>query len=693
VGITTRLPLLFLSSFLTAFLAGCASTTPGSHGQPGKQQSLKEWQQLTEHSAVPPRVFVDHNQIRFYFWPKTNEVVQFKAVLTKQRWPYDEYEVNSGPLVLEAKPSPIPRPGRPWREARLIRGEEWRLLMTNLIGVLTPPKPGHGAYYRGILGGRFLYRDNDGTPRFAPVNEPPKDITIDHRYSIEETLQILARNAEKRLAHTHPNDSVFVLMAPNIRHFPQPLLIDRARRRCIWLSPVDFYHSSEPGHAMTYSSRSINALVLQGHGVALIKNPVSSAGRLVNLLTQTLVSFLRLPVPGPARNTAPLSHDPGMDLVQWESWLDRHTSTHQQDGSLKLLIDGERFFPRLQKAILQASNHIHFEQYIFDNDDVAVEIADQLKQKSHTIPTDIILDCLGSISASQVPPSTPPLTNFIPPVSITAYLKQDSRIRVRPFLNPFASYDHAKVYLIDGRFAWLGGMNIGREYRYEWHDLMVELQGPVVDSLENQFRRHWAHEGPYGDLGYLAAWFHPKQKPAVPCNNQPWSRVRLLPTRTLWKPFSTAVLGAIDHARSYIYVENPYLFDKRILRALARARGRGVDVRAIVPRANDSKAGRRAELVISNYLLDHGVQVYVYPGMTHVKALLVDGWACLGSGNLNQFGLAICQEQNVATSDPAFAAQVKHELFDADFEHAYEVTHQVSVGWLDSAADIVVEGL
>ena len=32
--------------------------------------------------------------------------------------------------------------------------------------------------------------------------------------------------------------------------------------------------------------------------------------------------------------------------------------------------------------------------------------------------------------------------------------------------------------VIDNRVAFLGGMNIGREYRYDWHDLMVEVKGP-----------------------------------------------------------------------------------------------------------------------------------------------------------------------------------------------------------------------
>ncbi|MGH7970670.1 MAG: hypothetical protein ACREIC_18240, partial [Limisphaerales bacterium] len=351
--------------------------------------------------------------------------------------------------------------------------------------------PGQGAYYRGLLGGRFLYRNSDGTPRFGAMNEPHPGISIVHRYSIEETLQKLARLSEARVAKMHPQESVFVLMAPNSRHFPQPLLVDRARRQCVWLSPVDFYHSSEPGHAMTSSARSIRALLLEGHGLALLKNPVSSAGRLGNLLAQTMAGLVRLLIPSSSPPVPPLRHGQGMDLVKWEAWLDRHSFTRQQQGSLKLLVDGERFFPRLQKAIAGATNHIHFEDYIFDNDDVAVEIAGQLRQKSGSVKTEVILDRLGSISAAQVPPSTPPATNFIPPASILTYLRRDSRVEVRPFLNPFASYDHSKVYLVDG-VAWLGGMNIGREYRYEWHDAMVELEGPVVASLERGFQRHWA---------------------------------------------------------------------------------------------------------------------------------------------------------------------------------------------------------
>jgi cardiolipin synthase len=150
-----------------------------------------------------------------------------------------------------------------------------------------------------------------------------------------------------------------------------------------------------------------------------------------------------------------------MDLAQWENWLDRHTHTHLEKGSLELLIDGEKFFPRLQTAIAGATNYIHIDVFIFDTDDVGVRIADELKQKSCKVQT--IIDRLGSIAAALIPPATPPPKDFTPPSSMTSYLEKDSCVKERPFLNPFFSYDHSKVYLVDGNRAWLGGMNIGRE--------------------------------------------------------------------------------------------------------------------------------------------------------------------------------------------------------------------------------------
>jgi phosphatidylserine/phosphatidylglycerophosphate/cardiolipin synthase-like enzyme len=586
----------------------------------------------------------------------------------------------------------MPEGERGWREATVIAGAEWSRLTTDLVETLTPASAGHGAYYQGFLADRLLYRDTNGVPRFASIDEPPKGVVIDRHLSSEETLATLAHRVEQDLARNHPGVSLFLLLAPNARRFPQPLLLDREQRQCIWLAPAALYDSTERGLGLSTTAQGVSALLLEGHGLALLKNPISSLFRLGDLGVETVVRFVRLPFPKPTTQYPSLSHCQGMDLGAWEAWLDRYTGTRQEDGSLDLLMDGEQFFPRLRQAFAAATNHIHLDVYIFDKDDVGVSVADQLKERACEVEVKVIFDRLGSIGGGAVPPGTPLPEDFITPTSIYSYLKRDSNVRVRPFLNPWLSADHSKLFLVDGTQAWMGGMNLGREYRYEWHDLMVELHGPVVASLEDEFRREWAHEGLLGDLGYVAALARGPRKPEAPQPSDRWIKLRLLPTKTAWKPFSAAVQGAIGKSKSYIYLENPYLFDKRVIIELVRARNRGVDVRVVLPRVNDLKAGGRSNLVLANYLLEHGVRVYFYPGMTHVKALMVDDWACLGSGNLNHLSLRVCQERNVATSDPAFAARLKKQLFEEDFSRSYELTEPVSIEWADFLADLVLEG-
>ncbi len=674
---------------LLVLLCDPAST----HAKPAvpKQQNLDEWRSLTAPTAAAPRVFVRGNRIRFYFPTPTN-VVEFSARWDRHRIPSDGYRVNSGLLRWDQKLPHMPAGERGWREATVIAGAEWGRLTTNLVEALTPAAPEHGIYYEGFLADRLLYRDAKGTPRFGSIDTQSKGIVLDRCLSFEETLVALAQHVERSLVERHPGDTLFLLLAPNAKRFPQALLLDRQQRRCIWLSPAALYDNTERGLTLATTAQGLSSLLLESHVLALIKNPISSLARLADLGVESVVRFVRMPFPRPTTEYPPLNHGQGMDLAQWEKWLDRYTGTHQEDGSLNLLVDGEEFFPRLERAIAAATNHIHFDVYIFDKDDVAVGIADELKRRSSQIEVKVILDRLGTIGGGAVPPGTPLPDDFVAPTSMYSYLRQNSRVHVHPFLNPWFSTDHSKVYLVDGTQAWMGGMNLGREYRYEWHDVMVELHGPVVASLEDEFRREWAHESLFGDLGYLVALARGSHETGPPQHSDRWIKVRLLPTKTAWKPFSAAVQGAIARSRSYVYLENPYLFDKRVIVALARARNRGVDVRVVLPRVNDLKSGGRSNLVLANYLLEHGVRVYFYPGMTHVKALMADGWACLGSGNLNHLSLRVCQEHNVASSDPSFAAQMKSKLFEEDFNRSYELKEPVSIEWVDFLADLLLEG-
>jgi phosphatidylserine/phosphatidylglycerophosphate/cardiolipin synthase-like enzyme len=167
---------------------------------------------------------------------------------------------------------------------------------------------------------------------------------------------------------------------------------------------------------------------------------------------------------------------------------------------------------------------------------------------------------------------------------------------VRPFLNPWFSSDHTKVFLVDGTHAWLGGMNLGREYRYEWHDVMVELQGPVVASLEDEFRRDWAHEGPLGDLAYVAELARGPRDATETQPSDRWIQMRLLPTKTAWKPFS-ARSGRIQIA-GYIYSKIPPL--TAVIIALVRAEPVWICASSAARQCLDQ---RTSNLVLANCLL------------------------------------------------------------------------------------------
>ena len=346
-------------------------TAPGAHAATSKQQSLDEWRTLTLPPAEAPRVFVKGDEVRFYFHTATNEL-EFSADWRRLRVPTEGYRVNSALLRWKRNLSRLPPlERRGWREATVIAGAEWHHLATNLLEALTPAAPGHGAYYQAFLSDRVLYRDAQGVARFALNNEPPAGVIIDHRYPIEETLEVLSRRIEEHLSRSHPGDTLFLLMAPNASRFAEPLLLDRQRRLCVWLSPAALFDTTERGFAFANSARGLAAFVFESHGLALVKNPVSSVARLADLGFESAVQVLRLPLPKPATAVPTLAHTNGMDLGAWEKWLDRYTGTHLEDGSLQLLIDGDSFYTRLRQSIAEATNHVYMDIYIFDRDDVA----------------------------------------------------------------------------------------------------------------------------------------------------------------------------------------------------------------------------------------------------------------------------------------------------------------------------------
>ena len=404
-------------------------------------------------------------------------------------------------------------------------------------------------------------------------------------------------------------------------------------------------------------------------------------------IERTLIEKLRFPLL--ERKPIPeISNAAAMDLQDWELHLDALTATTPSSGKIRFLVDGEQYFNRLTQEIKQAESSIDIRTYIFDNDDVALQMADLLRASADKAEVRILVDGLADLFATRIDSQSMPASVSLP-ASISDYLRYDSKVRFRKQSNPWFTGDHAKITVIDKQLAFLGGMNIGREYRYDWHDLMMEVEGPVVKNLQHEFDLSWAKSSMLGDLGWLLTSIEGYERDTsgqgIP--------IRILSTSIHDSELYRAQVAAIRRARNYIYIENAYFSDDKILFELARARRRGVDVRVILPQKGDSSIIDLSNQKTINRMLKNGIRVYLYPGMTHVKAALYDGWACLGSANFDKLSLQINQEINLGFSDAETVERLKQQVFYPDFAASTELHEPLPLANRHHFAELIADEL
>jgi cardiolipin synthase len=362
-----------------------------------------------------------------------------------------------------------------------------------------------------------------------------------------------------------------------------------------------------------------------------------------------------------------------------------------ETGKLTWLVDGPGFFPELDRQIAAARHSIHLQVYIFDNDDIGVRYADVLKRRSSEIPVHVLFDDLGNTLAHASAPETLGPRGFVPPSNMSAYLRKDSKTRARRTLNPWLVCDHTKLLIFDQQVAILGGMNIGREYYSEWHDLMVRVEGPIVQSLSRDFNRAWKKAGPWGDFALLS-------KPAT--HGQPMPVKGGIPLRILrtdpaegrYEILDASIL-AIRGARKRVWIQNPYFAHDDLALAVEAAARRGVDVRVIIPKAGDSTLMDAGNLSTARGLLLAGAKVYIYPKMTHLKVMICDDWASVGSANFDTLSMRINRELNLVFPDRAAVGELEKTVFLPDLRISRRILPHETEGLGNSLAETLADQL
>jgi cardiolipin synthase A/B len=332
----------------------------------------------------------------------------------------------------------------------------------------------------------------------------------------------------------------------------------------------------------------------------------------------------------------------------------------------ELLWNGEEYYAALCRDIARCRVYAHIQTYVWREDAIGRRVLARLCRAARRgVEVRILLDEMGSVKTSR---------GFFKPLERAGGRFQwSSTVQTRRSRFFFNLRNHRKVNILDGRTAYLGGMNIGEEYCGRaigpWQDLVLRLRGPVVLALQTSFAEDWAFASrePLDAARYLPA-------PREGEDPVPVVLVQTGPDRadrSFLKTFSVLCM----QARERLDLFTPYFVpNEHMLWMLKTTAARGVRVRLLIPTLNEHMY--MVDIGRANYppLLRDGVEIYELPGMVHhAKAFRVDGdLVFAGSHNLDIRSAKLNFELSVCFHHAETAARLDRH-FDALFARAHRI--------------------
>ena len=331
----------------------------------------------------------------------------------------------------------------------------------------------------------------------------------------------------------------------------------------------------------------------------------------------------------------------------------------------QLLHNAEQAYPAIEKMIADAEHHIHLLFYIWNPDETGTRFRDLLIKKAQDgVEVRLLLDGLGSSRAcgsfmDALRAAGGEVEVFMP----TRLFQRRLDLNFR---------NHRKLVVVDDRVSVLGGLNIGDEYRGEWRDTAVQLQGPVVDQLQEVFADDWhfAKGADFASPRYFGQW-----KEQLPGEETTCSVIASGPHTDL-NLTHEAFFVMINQATERVWLTTPYFIpDQTIVAALRTAVFRGVDVRVLLPEESDSKLVRLASQSYYPELLQSGMRIFEYgKGILHSKTAVFDNELSLvGSANMDNRSFRLNFELSCITQCEDLNRQMA-QIYQDDLEQSREIT-------------------
>lgn len=340
----------------------------------------------------------------------------------------------------------------------------------------------------------------------------------------------------------------------------------------------------------------------------------------------------------------------------------------------QLLVDFDSFWASLSHDIHQAQAFTFVQTFSFEGDRIGKQLSDALSA-SRALDKRILVDSFSRVVLSDkflYAPGNWGNRDLLHEVRETRRLHSSlARAAVQiKYGNPFGlsprrllTRNHKKLIVIDGRVAYIGGINFS-EHNAAWHDMMLRIED---DDVARFFRDD-----------FLACW---RGQSTRATESLAGIELHTLNGRANAAAFGK-VTELIDRAESSIFVESPYVtcpfYDR-----LRDARRRGVQVTIVTPKTNNW-----------NHFADYakweatrcGIDLRLFKnGMSHLKAMLIDDRHLIaGSSNFDFLSYHVYEEILAIITEPQVIADFRRRVLEVDLANSECVEAQLGdhgSGW------------
>jgi cardiolipin synthase len=337
-------------------------------------------------------------------------------------------------------------------------------------------------------------------------------------------------------------------------------------------------------------------------------------------------------------------------------------------GTVKVLQNGDQFYPAMLEALRGAKDTINFEVYIYEPDEIGRQFMDVLMERARAgIEVRMLLDGFGSWKLKR--------KHREELKSAGVKLERFRPLALRNLVRLYRR-THRRAIVIDGRIGFTGGAAVSKKWAgdtrtpHEWRDSMTQVTGPLVNGVQSAFATNWIYC--CGEAIAGPRFYPVHDRGEGPCGVSVVSSPSdsMQPIRLLfWLTFA--------NARERLWISNSYFIPDPHLRDAVKERARaGVDVRIVVPgNHTDAIPVQLAGRSYYQELLEAGVRIFEFqPSMMHAKTVVADdAWTVVGSANMDERSMELNEENVLGIADPEVARTIA-EGVEQDIQRSREVS-------------------